>query len=36
MREASSRIIIKTFTELGAIIKAYDPVAMKECENLLR
>ena len=32
MREAPSRIIIETLTELGAKIKAYDPVAMKECE----
>ena len=34
MREAPSRIIIETLTELGAKIKAYDPVAMKECEKL--
>jgi UDPglucose 6-dehydrogenase len=34
MREAPSRIIIETLTELGAKIKAYDPIAMKECEKL--
>ena len=34
MREAPSRIIIETLTELGAKIKAYDPVAMKTCEKL--
>ena len=45
MREAPSRIIIETLTEIGAIIKAYDPVAiikaydpvtMEEYENLSR
>jgi len=34
MREAPSRIIIETLTELGAKIKAYDPVAMEECKKI--
>ncbi len=34
MREAPSRIIIETLVELGAKIKAYDPVAMGECKKL--
>ena len=34
MREAPSRVIIETLTELGAKIKAFDPAAMKNCKKL--
>jgi len=34
MREAPSRIIIECLMELGAKIKAYDPVAMEECKRI--
>ncbi|WP_339056556.1 UDP-glucose/GDP-mannose dehydrogenase family protein [Candidatus Regiella endosymbiont of Tuberolachnus salignus] len=34
MREAPSRIVIKTLREAGAIIQAYDPKAMKEASHI--
>jgi len=34
MREAPSRVIIETLTELGAKIKIFDPAAMKNCKKL--
>ncbi len=35
MREAPSLVIIKKLLEQGAIVKAYDPVAMKEARHTL-
>jgi UDPglucose 6-dehydrogenase len=35
MREAPSRVIIESLTQLGATISAYDPVAMDEAKRLL-
>jgi len=35
MREAPSLVIISKLLEAGAIVKAYDPVAMKEAEHIL-
>ncbi len=35
MREAPSVVIVKALTELGAKVKAYDPVAMKEARQIL-
>ena len=34
MREASSRTLMEKLWESGAAIRAYDPVAMKECEHI--
>ena len=34
MREAPSRVIIETLTELGAKIKVFDPAAMENCKKL--
>jgi UDPglucose 6-dehydrogenase len=34
MREASSRVVIKTLIEEGAEVQAYDPVAMEECQRI--
>ena len=34
MREASSRTLMEQLWDAGATIRAYDPVAMKECEHL--
>jgi len=33
MREAPSLVLIDKLTEAGAVVKAYDPVAMEECER---
>ncbi|OYT17591.1 MAG: UDP-glucose 6-dehydrogenase [Bacteroidetes bacterium 4572_77] len=35
MREAPSLVIIRKLREAGAIVKAYDPVAMEETERIL-
>jgi UDPglucose 6-dehydrogenase len=35
MREAPSLVIIKKLLEAGAIVKAYDPIAMKEAKHHL-
>jgi len=35
MREAPSRVVIESLTQLGATISAYDPVAMDEAKRLL-
>jgi len=35
MREASSVVLINRLVTAGAVIKAYDPVAMKEAETVL-
>lgn len=34
MREASSRTLMEQLWKSGATIRAYDPVAMKECEHI--
>ena len=34
MREASSRTLMEQLWKAGATIRAYDPVAMKECEHI--
>ncbi len=34
MREAPSRVIMEALWDAGAIIQAYDPVAMEECQRL--
>lgn len=35
MREAPSLVLIRKFIEAGAIVKAYDPVAMEEAKRIL-
>jgi UDPglucose 6-dehydrogenase len=35
MREAPSLVIIEKLLEAGAVVKAYDPVAMKEAKHML-
>lgn len=34
MREASSRVVIKSLIKQGAEVQAYDPVAMEECQRI--
>jgi len=34
MREASSRVLMEGLWEAGAMVRAYDPVAMNECRRL--
>ena len=34
MREAPSRVLMESLWEAGATVKAYDPVAMDECQRI--
>ncbi len=34
MREASSRVLMQRLWDAGASVRAYDPVAMKECQRI--
>jgi UDPglucose 6-dehydrogenase len=34
MREAASRVLMESLWKAGATVRAYDPVAMPECERI--